>query len=603
MRHILDIRIKSQVVLFGVTCFLLMMSIQVAYQMVIDRIAFERSRASVQAMSDRIESDIIRRIVEVQNVATILTLNRYTQFYLLEEDALRRIEYNAYLNEMMRYLDQANVDIDDILLVDQQERRLSVAARLEIPVEQQLIRDSMEKADAGKFWISNQVLTQDGIRRYVLVTSVLDRNVDFGSASRSIGSCFIVCNVDAFSALVRASLPTQNSLVALLDRKGALLAASDRKIGLTTESPLLAELAVQHPAPEGHSVRTIGSVQYLVYSRRIDPMGWELVSAIPSSDLSRDFDSFRLFVYSLGGVSTLLILSWVYLILRRIYRPIARIKDFLARVPDTGMRARIRYGKTHNEIGSIADAIDGMLDENETMTHRVFDQQNRMYQLEILNREATLANFFSQMNPHFLYNTLETVRSLGVINQDDRIVRVSTALASILRYSIRSEMLVPLRDEIHCVRDYVGILEIRLDGDISCDIDVPESLMETRVIKMLLQPLVENSIKHGNPFVRHLHVGITATEADGFLVLQVSDNGAGMTAACLATLRERIADPKLLDYEHGQQTIAESIGLTNIVRRLQLTFGVEASLSVESEEEKGTCITIRHPFIAQPKIV
>ena len=215
--------------------------------------------------------------------------------------------------------------------------------------------------------------------------------------------------------------------------------------------------------------------------------------------------------------------------------------------------------------------------------------------MQALNRSYSVA-LQSQISPHFLYNTLETVNLLAYnnYNGDNQISQIITSLSRLLQISLDSEhMLVSLEQELNHTELFMGILECRYPKNCRFDVDVPPELNGFMVVKLTLQPLVENAFMHG---IRKRNgptekvIRISAAEDGDKLLITVKDNGAGMPPDKLAQIREALAACDV-------SLASEAIGLNNVNQRIKLLFGDDFGLTVDSEEGVGTEVTVTIPKV------
>lgn len=241
-----------------------------------------------------------------------------------------------------------------------------------------------------------------------------------------------------------------------------------------------------------------------------------------------------------------------------------------------------------DEFGNLAKSFNHMLRRIDLMLKRIdllkmkeIDNQEKL-------RKAELKALQAQINPHFLYNTLDSIAWMARLNQADKVEEMIDALTTYFRISIsRGSDFISLREEFTHVEKYLSIQKIRYEKKLNYSIDIPNHLLEYKTIKMILQPLVENSIYHG---IKEKEgpgeIKITAT-LDEDIVLCVEDTGIGMTKEKLAELREMIASGK--DYNPN------AYGVINVHKRIQVFFGEEYGLTFESEYSVGTKAFINIP--------
>lgn len=203
----------------------------------------------------------------------------------------------------------------------------------------------------------------------------------------------------------------------------------------------------------------------------------------------------------------------------------------------------------------------------------------------------------ARINSHFLFNTLASISSIAEIDGSERLSTMSISLGNMFRYAIKTKSeLVTIRDELNHVNDYIMIQSIRFDNAFRFTVNLPESMMSLNVLKLILQPLVENAIIHG---LQNCQAGslieITGSLKPPFILLTVADDGQGMTGsqldALLSSLKEEAAFTEL-----GHRSNS-GIGIKNIDSRIRLYYGDSYGLSIDSSPGHGTSITIKLPIL------
>ena len=203
----------------------------------------------------------------------------------------------------------------------------------------------------------------------------------------------------------------------------------------------------------------------------------------------------------------------------------------------------------------------------------------------------------AQINSHFLYNTLESINSIAELEEVESISTMALALGDMFRYSIKTQSeLVTVADELKHVRDYVSIQRIRFENKFDLKLEIPEEMYSYKVLKLILQPLVENSFYHGLQYCRcGSFIKIRGWHDDRFLYLSVSDDGAGMTKEQKEELEKTLMEPARFT-ELGQRN-KQSIGVKNIHTRIVLYYGEGYGLHIDSEPGMGTTMTIKLPVL------
>ena len=264
-------------------------------------------------------------------------------------------------------------------------------------------------------------------------------------------------------------------------------------------------------------------------------------------------------------------------------KPIIVLSEKMRQVTLKDYDATGKSGR-YDEIGLLEDSFDTMMTRNQELV-------TQEYQSKIEKRNAQIRALQAQINPHFMYNTLQVIGGMALKKGAPEIYAVTVALSDILRYSLNfSREMVPLREEIQYLQSFLKIQNERFAYRINLEIDIPEELMSLQIPKLILQPILENTFEHGladkkGEWLISIHGAITS---NGDLSLVVADNGMGIQSDRLAQIREELA--------RGADKAIDSgihIGLNNVNSRIRLRCpGNEYGIAIESEEGVGTTVTV-----------
>lgn len=243
---------------------------------------------------------------------------------------------------------------------------------------------------------------------------------------------------------------------------------------------------------------------------------------------------------------------------------------------ESGLRME---GVRRDEFGQLGLSFNRMLDQIEL-------QNQREVKSRLLVNEAKYKALQAQINPHFLYNTLDTMGGIASVSNADMVAVMCRALSNIFRYSLdMSDSFATLADELKHLKNYMLIVDVRTQGSIELFIDVPQELMRERLPRVTLQPLVENAVRHGLTNKRgEKRVSVKAERRADQLVITVSDSGTGMDVQKINQM--------LKSDDADALAKADSIGLSNIHARLRLLFGADSGLSVSPAPEGGSVVTL-----------
>ena len=260
---------------------------------------------------------------------------------------------------------------------------------------------------------------------------------------------------------------------------------------------------------------------------------------------------------------------------RHITRPVSRLDKAIAKVKDGDLSIQVKV-KTNDELGRLTESFNQMVKDLKRYL------EDRVQRQKDLN-ETTLRLYQTQLNPHFLYNTLDTIKWSAKIHQIPEIAVLAENLAVILRKSISSKPFIQLREELDTIESYIKIQKIRFAGRFLYETEVPDMLEDCVIPKMILQPLVENAIIHGLDGCANGYICIYAAQKDGILRISVTDDGCGM-------------GQEMLDWMNSPHPAKRDghLGLYNVIQILKLYYGEEYGIQAESDTS-GTTVTIRLP--------
>jgi signal transduction histidine kinase/capsular polysaccharide biosynthesis protein len=278
---------------------------------------------------------------------------------------------------------------------------------------------------------------------------------------------------------------------------------------------------------------------------------------------------------------------------RLVLRPVRRINSEVEEIGGKNPNMRLSIAPD-DEIGSIAVHINRMLDSIARLNENVLLTQKELYEAQIERSRSQLYAFQSQVAPHFLFNTLQCIRSKAFLSKVPEIAQMCADVSTTLRYILNSSETVTLEQELNISKRYLKIVAIRFQNKITYEINVADDVdLQYMIPKMILQPLVENAVYHGlEPKQGSGHLVIDVRKDGEHLEIALTDNGIGMGPDTLKKLQDELRDPIVqLFFTSGGD---DNIGLHNVHNRIRLRFGNEFGLSITCDEQ-GTKVLIRLP--------
>ena len=529
------------------------------------------SLASAQGLVDLTHQYVGEYGQEVVAMGNALRGNKLAQQFLMEEDDRNLLEITGNLEEAMHSMLNMKDGVVDIGLYGGRRTKSYYSFC------GSYFHHPLDSADAPTF----TALYRDNGRGHwydacYCVMPVYDTAVHY--SLKKVGYVVIAMRPRSFNAIFSRFAPSENAIFYMTDGAGNILAS-----GGCGEAEIGRVMAAPHS--DGERLRLDGK-EYVYLERPVAEMGYEIVYLLPVTDLTKDIRNvviINLIIFTATMAVYLALSVGTY---RTIVQPISRIAAFAAGIGrgKTGERLSL---EVHNELAPIVGSINSMLEENEQTTAELLKAQGDLYEAELAHNKARLDYLQSQINPHFLYNTLESIRSIADVAGIPEISTIALAMSRCFRYSISSGEIAPLGRELACVSDYFQVISVRFQGRFTLHIQCPEALQALPVLKMLLQPIVENAVKHGLERRRGPgQVRIRCARKGEHLHLRVENDGLGMTPEALANLRASLAE--------GANV--KSVGLPNTLRRLQSFYGPACAFTVESGVEWGTAIEIRLPI-------
>lgn len=377
---------------------------------------------------------------------------------------------------------------------------------------------------------------------------------------------------DSFNYLF-GSYYTGQDVIMLLDQSGAVIYCSRPEFNRKDTFSLQEQLHNLSQA-DSHLIRTIENPDY----------GYTLLLQKRAPISSPAMDTMNTL-----SITIALLVLWLCLIIslvlsRGISQPVRQLDQAMQKVREGDLSIRINTNRK-DELGRLSESFNRMTRELSEYLETVIKKQKDL-------NDTSLKLYQTQLNPHFLYNTLDTIKWGAKINNDPEIPILAENLAEILRYSISSEPFTTLNQELLIIECYIQIQKIRFAGRFLYETEIPWQLENCLIPKMILQPLVENAILHGLEGCTHGYICIYARSEDSGrneettrLNISVTDNGSGMSEEMLAWINS--PNPPKRDGHFG---------LYNIIQILKLYYGPEYGLSAWLNPEGGTTVTISLPL-------
>ncbi len=598
------LKLRHQLAIFVSVSVFILISFEIFYFYRFYILTEERANGYIQSMLDQINEELNSITRDVQDIAYTVSYSKNTQEFFYANDLQRRLELTVGISDLLDYIKSTNKDITDVIILDSRNTAIySAFSDYNFRISE--LEKQYDFAN-GSFRHPVFAATMKGPtdKLYFSYIFPIYSIVNAAGIGKRVGTCVVTYNLDDVQGIIERMSSTKNSVFMIVDSNNMVLASNERSLrGSTYTGTSLREesagkiYTINNQYLDKHSI-----VQY----KSFKITDWKIVNIMPIGELTSDMKTMTTFGITTGIILLLILISISIVISKSITGPVGLLISFTNSISGKSIKHRLEI-PFENEIGILAKYINRMLDEIEATTRRIFTTQEALYEVEIAKNKAELAqkhaelsSLQNQINPHFLYNTLECIRSYAVINDVLEIEQITTSLAKIFRYSIKGDNIVTISEEINCIKDYINIMNIRFAGKLSLLIQMEDGMLSERIVKMILQPIVENAVYHGLEYKDG--PGIIAIKGfldeDGLITIQISDDGVGIKEEKLSQINALFtgSPDRRQQYESDG---TRSIGLLNIDERLKLMYGTQYGLRIESSIDTGTTVYISYPSQAR----
>lgn len=529
-------------------------------------------------LADHASNSIDRYVADLKRSTILPLYNSDVQYYLEQEQT--DWDKNVSISMFLSYLIHTKEEIAAVYLVDRFNHiffnKRPYITNLSTTDQLNSWRNLVDKEQRARPVLMGRHQIWINGNEQKAVFSVL-RTIKSASTLQNIGIIVFDVDIELFKDITDPMDQVTQGSSLLLDDQGKLVYASGDP---NTVNARIAELLSKSQGQQSGSFESeMDENSYLTVFYISEQTGWSTSTSIPLDKIL-----FKVKQNSTALILTTLILLSIALLVATYFshaltRPLKTMVRYMKQVQHGNLDVWIttRY---EDEIGMMGSHFNRMILRVKELLHEIKATEKR-------KKSADIRALQSQINPHFIYNTLESIRMLAEDNDDPRMAKLTYLLGTQLRYSIvRSEEIVTITQEMEHVNNYFNLLSIRFPDKFKLIMDVPEPYWDLPVLKLVFQPIVENALFHG--LERKLEGGsvtITAWQDHDHVIFQVNDDGVGMDEQTLLALNR-----SLIQAEPGETF---GIGIRNVNERIRLHYGEECGLQVQSERGMGTSVLMK----------
>ena len=501
--------------------------------------------------------------------------SRFTR--IVEQNTPLTSEQVAYAKQQMSYYYYTRNDILDYeLYLLHQDMSIGRTNGQQHIISKDLAPDGINEAllDCEENSLNHSIRASDSFKSLIYYHSLFQIK---GRVSQAIVRLKLD---DSYAKQLIENHAEHGEIIVFLNEKEEIIFSNQEALSKSSQEFLSALSSRKQRAKGYETVKFMGQ-PFLLVEAESKNTGIRLVSLTPLSYIDSQIGKLRQSILVSGLWVWLFTILFIYMLLRLLTIPLRFLSTQMQKTGEGDFRSRIHVtGST--EICGLAESFNSMV-------YHIDQLIQRTYVAELSEKDAKLAALEAQLNPHFLYNTLQAVSTEALINEQPQIHRMITALASNLRYTIKGDTLVPLKQEMIYVEDYIFLQKIRMDDALTFTSSIDPAAEECLIPKISIQTLVENSIIHGKSGnTDRIHIDITAQYNDTNVIITVRDNGCGISPEQL--------DKLYADFDLQKNTGKYGgIGLANLHSRIRLLYDKPASLDIHTQEKQYTEIVLTLP--------
>lgn len=546
---------------------------------------YENSSLYTQTIVRQMNQNIDSYITYMENIASIISESEDAQSFLFGKENIA--EHRKRLVDQFGIIINGREDIRNIGIVRKDGRALFNDGTQERNVNLDLGTQQWYQSAISSE--KNSVITSSHVQHIIknerpwVIT--LSRSIEDGTGKNTEkGVVFIDLNYSAISELCDQNSIGEKSYIYILNQDGNIVYHPQQQQlynELQTENT---ELALNADTDAEPVIFGSGTNSRVYTFSKSEKTGWTVVGCMNMDELTKNSRQGQLFYVATAVILIIVALLFSGYISRAISQPIQKLRDSMAKVQEGDFQATVMEVPEQNEIGSLTQSFNVMIQQIEELM-----EQNRMEQEE--KRKSELKALQSQINPHFLYNTLDSIIWMAEGKKNEEVVLMTSSLAKFLRQSISNEdQLVPIAQEVEYVRSYLTIQKMRYKNKLEYEIYLENSIKSCQIVKLVLQPIIENAIYHGIKYKESKGlVTVRGCEKAGCVVLEVADNGVGMDEQTLEHIFER----------HKVNYRSNGVGVYNVQKRLKLYFGNDYGITYQSKKGVGTKAVITIPKVLE----
>ncbi len=601
--------IRSQLLILALTIGFITFYMYIITYAQVSNVITDNNHEYVDNILTQVKQSVSQSSGLLGRILTNIAYNESIQKYLFEQNAYTRYEDMKTIDNFLYNIQEMEDGIIDIVILGNGGNSYYLKGMNTVTKN---IVEKLSVNTNNYFSGQEQVVYQNVERNcFLLVTPVYSIMSGSGQGNR-IGTAAIVFDPKVFSLKVDEKFKSSSTKFYLVDRNNTIYSSNDQALLGKPLADFMGEnagsSAIQSAdgngqdqlSPSGKSdtqtVKIDGDL-WIVNTDTLPEIGGKIVSAVPRDKLFENLLWIRKLTIGIF-LAAMVACSIPFLIItNNIVDPLKKMMEFMSTIKKddfNSLKQRIKL-KGYVEIETMACEFNKLLDKVTVLTDSLVDANSNLYEARLAKKRSELAYLKSQVNPHFLYNTLETMKGSALEEGAPNTMEMTRALGQIFRYSIKGDDMVKLSEEFNIITSYMKIQQIRFNGRIKVQYEFSEEALHVMIPKMIIQPVVENAVFHGlEAKVGDGSLRIGAEIDEDVVSIWVKDDGVGIDLQKLDEINASLSDT------HGKREIDSDnrhMGLFNVNNRIRLAFGEHYGLRLASSPGAGTEVILKIPAI------
>ncbi|MCM1988200.1 sensor histidine kinase [Oceanirhabdus seepicola] len=587
MKRFTDFKIRSQIRFIVIIVGIIIIILEMAVVYFIGNLLVDKTKASYEANTKVVEDNI-------SNILNSIKVNNMNYSYVLEiSETLSKRTYTEskledyFVNGYAKFNSFFHGTMEGIILYPIEGKSI-IVGNIEYP--NNIFNKIKEQYDLTNKIYNTSFFTEsifeENTEKYYFacVSPIYEPNT-----KNPKGYFISIINYDFVSNILKINSEKETDTMLLLVENNNII-TSNMSIANETFEKIMTYSEEENKSSEYVNIE---NSKYLYIQKNFKNTNWSVITLIPRNKIIRSTSSLRPIFIGIALVGIAILAVVVRATISAVTKPVEKIVKKLDEYESSEEYEDIET-PLKNEISEIAMHINQMMHKVKDSNNELLDTQKTLYELEISMVQAELSYYQSQINPHFLYNTLECIRSLATFYDAEDIEKLSLAMSKIFRYAVKEETVVTLEDELKCVSEYMNVMSLRFPDTYQYVVNLEGGIKEISITKMTLQPIIENCFKHG--FTNKKKKGkiyIKSNMYDNYVDLEIIDTGKGISKVEVNYINKSLLNEEEENITNNKGT---RVGLKNINKRIKLCFGNEYGIKLESKEGFYTKVILRVPL-------